>query len=221
MKKLLILLILTLPAIFSCERERDPVWTPEAEALKPLLLTLKANPPRWDVNQDGIVDIFDLVLIGKHYGEKYEIKESPISDLLQESEEKYLQGDVEGAISSLKKAINLLEKKILPPPNVILLEDTVNVTEDIFGNFKLMGEMKNIGGRTAVFCEITVTLKDKEGKVIGTPSTFVKGSPIKLEFGETDTGLRPGETGSFELHSSVEWKEVADWSYKISWQEVD
>ena len=25
--------------------------------------------PRWDVNEDGVVDISDLVLVGRHFGE--------------------------------------------------------------------------------------------------------------------------------------------------------
>lgn len=35
----------------------------------------KTEPPAWDVNQDGVVDISDLVIVGQRFGE--EIKDSP------------------------------------------------------------------------------------------------------------------------------------------------
>ncbi len=214
--------ILFLGLISGCgEEESNPTWTPEAEELKPLFMTLYGNPPRWDVNQDGIVDIFDLVLIGKHFGEKYEVKEAPFSDLLQESEEKYLNGDKDGAITSLRKAILLLEKEVLPPPNIILVKESLNETQDFLGNFKLLGELKNIGGRPAIFVKISLTLKDKNGKVMGTAFSYVNGSVFKQDSIETDTCLQPDETGSFELITTTQKENVAEWDYKISWEEVE
>ena len=38
--------------------------------------------PPYDVNQDGVVDIFDLVLVGQHFGEKY-INATPTADFGQ------------------------------------------------------------------------------------------------------------------------------------------
>ena len=61
-------------------------------------LTIEAAPhpqefPRWDVNQDGVVDISDLVLVGIHFGEDYR-QNAPISPLVGTMRSKYAEGDL-------------------------------------------------------------------------------------------------------------------------------
>jgi len=49
--------------------------------------------PRWDVNEDGVVDIADLVLVGIHFGEDYR-QNAPISPLVGKMRSKYAEGDL-------------------------------------------------------------------------------------------------------------------------------
>jgi len=49
--------------------------------------------PRWDVNEDGIVDIADLVLVGIHFGEDYRTQ-VPISPSAGEMRSKSSEGDL-------------------------------------------------------------------------------------------------------------------------------
>jgi photosystem II stability/assembly factor-like uncharacterized protein len=54
--------------------------------------TVEIGYPRWDVNQDGIVDIFDLVLVGKHFGEDYrKLTPSPIAGQMRSA---HAEGDL-------------------------------------------------------------------------------------------------------------------------------
>jgi hypothetical protein len=49
--------------------------------------------PRWDVNEDGVVDIADLVLVGIHFGEDYR-QNAPLSPLVGKMRSKYAEGDL-------------------------------------------------------------------------------------------------------------------------------
>ncbi|MBM3238713.1 T9SS type A sorting domain-containing protein [Candidatus Poribacteria bacterium] len=49
--------------------------------------------PRWDVNEDGVVDIADLVLVGIHFGEDYR-QNAPLSPLAGKMRSKYAEGDL-------------------------------------------------------------------------------------------------------------------------------
>jgi len=53
---------------------------------------VKLYPP-WDVNQDGIVDIFDLVLVGTHFGEDYR-EQAPIADSIGKPRSLFYEGNV-------------------------------------------------------------------------------------------------------------------------------
>ena len=62
------------------------------------ILTIEAGTqpqefPRWDVNEDGVVNIADLVLVGLHFGEDYR-QNAPISPLVGKMRSKYAEGDL-------------------------------------------------------------------------------------------------------------------------------
>jgi len=105
-------------------------------------------------------------------------------------------------------------------PEIVLVKETLNETADVFGDFKLLGEVENRGDQPAIYVKITLILKDKDGRVIGTPFSYVKGSNLK--YGryfklQTDTCLQPGEKGFFEIYTDVKKEKVAEWDYKITW----
>lgn len=66
---------------------KDIAGGSEANLIYTLTLTIEEEDgagrfPPYDVNQDGVVDIFDLVLVGQHFGEKY-INATPTADFGQ------------------------------------------------------------------------------------------------------------------------------------------
>ena len=66
---------------------KDIAGGSEANLIYTLTLTIEEGDgagrfPPYDVNQDGKVDIFDLVLVGQHFGEKY-INATPTADFGQ------------------------------------------------------------------------------------------------------------------------------------------
>ena len=66
---------------------KDIAGGSEANLSYTLTLTIEEGDverkfPPYDVNQDGVVDIFDLVLVGQHFGEKY-INATPTADFGQ------------------------------------------------------------------------------------------------------------------------------------------
>ena len=56
------------------------------------ILTIEQEFPRWDVNEDGVVDIVDLVLVGKHFGEDYR-QNAQLSPLVGKMRSKDVEGD--------------------------------------------------------------------------------------------------------------------------------
>jgi len=102
--------------------------------------------------------------------------------------------------------------------NVILLESTLYVTEDYFGDIKILGELQNAGNSDVSFVKITYTFKDGSDDIIDPDYTYIHGSPKKLSTVVTDTILSPSEVGSFKLYTDVPNDLVTSMYYTISYE---
>ena len=60
--------------------------------------------------------------------------------------------------------------------SVILLVSTENVTQDSFGDLKILGELQNVGNTDVSFVKITYTFRDASDDVLDTEYTYVYGS---------------------------------------------
>jgi hypothetical protein len=87
-----------------------------------------------------------------------------------------------------------------PPPAKIELKGTINMKQDSLGFVHYLGELINIGDLPACFVKITINSMDGGGALISTDYTYVDGSPMLVSIViMTDTCLRPGEFGGFEV----------------------
>ena len=88
----------------------------------------------------------------------------------------------------------------------------LTITADYFGDWKCVGELRNYGGRWADFIEIMFSFYDSEGNIIDTDFTFCDG-----KCGTMNTGLKPGQKGTFNLWTNVKYNQVARYEYNITW----
>lgn len=105
-----------------------------------------------------------------------------------------------------------------PTPANIILKGSIISTSDAFGNVRFFGELQNSGGSNASFIKITFTLKNPSSVVIGTDMSYIIGTVLKTSTGTTNTCLKPGEYGAFEVITSIPYSSVFSYDTNINWE---
>jgi len=107
-------------------------------------------------------------------------------------------------------------------PNVIL-NGTINRTENSLGFINLFGELTNTGEKTADAVKISFTFYDASSNVIGTDFTYVYGScrTYPLTDVEVSASLIPGEVGAFGMFTTVNSSSVSSYTNNISFDSYD
>ena len=112
------------------------------------------------------------------------------------------------------------------PAEIILLGNISSITDES-GNTKLLGKVKNSGGRRADFVKLNITLYRDWSKSL-TPKTFaifVDGETTYLD--PTDStlvsfsSLSPKAEAGFEFFVPQNFGTVMSWTYEIDYEEYD
>jgi hypothetical protein len=102
--------------------------------------------------------------------------------------------------------------------NITAQTGTFN-TRDDFGDFTLMGEVKNTGGTSAVFVEINVNMYDSGNNLLGTDSTFIDGGyNADIGGGTFGNALGSGDTGFFILYTTETYANVDHYTYSFTYE---
>jgi len=112
------------------------------------------------------------------------------------------------------------------PAEIILLGNISSMTDDK-GNTKLLGKVKNTGGKRADFVKLNITLYRDWSQSLSakTFSIFVDGEMRHLD--PTDStlvslsSLSPKAEASFELHVPQNFGTVMSWTYDIDYEEYE
>lgn len=86
-----------------------------------------------------------------------------------------------------------------PIPNIRAIN--VSRSPDFFGDFRLLGQLRNNSGTTVDFAKVTATLYRNDGKVIDCDFTFPNNST-----------LSPGQSSGFEMFTSTPDSMVSNFS---------
>lgn len=90
--------------------------------------------------------------------------------------------DIDNLQKELEAEHDLLPKYYSDTTNssVVLLVSTENVTQDSFGDIKILGELQNVSNADVSFVKITYTYRDASDDVLDTEYTYVYGSSKKI-----------------------------------------
>jgi len=112
------------------------------------------------------------------------------------------------------------------PADIILLGNISSATDET-GNTKLMGKVKNAGGRRADFVKLNITLYRDWSKSL-TPKTFaifVDGETTYLDPADSTlvsfSSLSPKAEAGFEFFVPQNFGTVMSWTYEIDYEEYD
>ena len=112
------------------------------------------------------------------------------------------------------------------PAEIILLGNISSLT-DKSGNIKLLGKVKNSGGKRADFVKLNITLYRDWSKSL-TPKTFaifVDGETMYLDPSDSTlvsfSSLSPKAEADFELFVPQNFGTVMSWTYEIDYEEYD
>lgn len=102
-----------------------------------------------------------------------------------------------------------------------LINSTVYLQSDYFGDAVLTGAAENIGDLGAVFPKIDVEFYDDTGNLIGSDFTYLHGGVnAKLAASETYTNvIRPLDKGYFKVWSSIPYNNVDRFEVSFDWEE--
>ena len=116
---------------------------------------------------------------------------------------------------------------IYKKPAEIILLGNISSAIDESGNTKLMGKVKNTGGRRADFVKLNITLYRDWSKSL-TPKTFaifVDGETTYLKPSDSTlvsfSSLSPKAEADFELFVPQNFGTVMSWTYEIDYEEYD
>jgi len=92
--------------------------------------------------------------------------------------------------------------QILKSGSLELIDNTIFFRYGYDNNWVYMGRIKNIGTVTYSFVKINVELRNSADVIVGTDFTYIYGTNLTMTATdwETDTCLRPGETGFFGFY---------------------
>ncbi|MDQ1352093.1 MAG: hypothetical protein QG657_2399 [Acidobacteriota bacterium] len=103
--------------------------------------------------------------------------------------------------------------------NIVAQTATFNAVEDSFGNFILMGEVKNTGTTTAQYVTINVNLYDAGNNLLAADFSYIDGgSVVQLSSpGFYTNALKAGDIGFFRLYSFTEYANVDHYTYSFDY----
>lgn len=104
-----------------------------------------------------------------------------------------------------------------PPNSKVELKGAINQKFNSLGDLKYLGELINTGQVPVCFVKIVIDSKNAAGGLIDSDFTFVEGSTLSISSIETDTCLKPGEFGAFEVSTSLKFS-PASFSTTINWE---
>lgn len=109
------------------------------------------------------------------------------------------------------------------PQSNCVLNGEINKITDSLNDVKFLGEVKNIGNKTANFIQAHFNFYNSNGTLIKTSSTFILGSCLTLaHFGiEIDSCLEPNEIGYFELNTTLKENDFNTYNYSFSFDSYD
>lgn len=99
----------------------------------------------------------------------------------------------------------------------IELKDQINRKFNSLGKLDYLGEVINHGKDPACLIKIVINTENASGELIDSNFTYVQGSTLSIHSSETDSCLRPGEAGGFQINTSLE-SIPASASVVISWE---
>ena len=88
--------------------------------------------PHWDVNQDGVVDISDLVLVGIHFGEDYR-QGAPISPLVGTMRSKEAEGNLYISAEAQRRQKDEAKPFLLDSENYLHVQLKITPITDLYG----------------------------------------------------------------------------------------
>jgi len=112
------------------------------------------------------------------------------------------------------------------PAEIILLGNIASLTDDS-GNTKLLGRVKNTGGKRADFVKLNITLYRDWSQSLApkTFSIFVDGETHYLDPQDSNlvslSSLAPKAEAGFELHVPQNFGTVMSWTYDIDYEEYE
>jgi len=108
-----------------------------------------------------------------------------------------------------------LKKQIKNPR--IVLAGAVRDTTDFFGRQRFIGKVRNTEKERIDYIKIAFTMRDREGKVIGSISRYIKGTRHQFyDFQVSTSSLNPGQTGTFDIITDLPADSVYSYTCKIT-----
>jgi hypothetical protein len=100
----------------------------------------------------------------------------------------------------------------------IVITGAIQDTTDSFGRKRFIGTVVNNEKVRIDFISMEFTLRDREGKILETKSTYIKGQTYRFrDRRQTSTSsLEPGKKGTFDIIMAIPAKEVYSYTYKIT-----
>ena len=95
------------------------------------------------------------------------------------------------------------------PPSLELVSD-ITQSVDVLDSVHLYGEVQNNGGKTAVFGKVNCAFYKADSSLVDTSFSYIIGSNLVLSRidATTNTALRSGDKGVFEV-----WSNLAPWEF--------
>jgi len=129
-----------------------------------------------DVNNDGVVDLLDIIIVGQSFGE-------PVSETIEDPEIVTLKEEN----ANLRAEIDRLNKLLEPPalPNIDILDLQVKIMQknDVYWQFSWNLTLTNGLGEAVEISIIDILFLDNEGFIVGHAYEFHQ----SLEIGESKT----------------------------------
>ena len=109
---------------------------------------------------------------------------------------------------------------VRPDANLVVYGN-ITPQSNIFNWLELLGSVKNTGTTGLIFGQIYFAIKNHSGQIIATPFTYIDGQNVLISSinSYTDTALRPGSIGTFDVSTTVDFVNSASYYYKTSWDD--
>ncbi|MDD5382970.1 MAG: FxLYD domain-containing protein [Candidatus Margulisbacteria bacterium] len=103
----------------------------------------------------------------------------------------------------------------LPGTN-IAFKGSINKRQSETGRADFYGEVQNKGTTTVGYVKVHITMKNASREVLGTNYSHIDGT-VRRVSSNTNSCLRPGDTGAFYVGSSINYSDVASFESWIDW----
>lgn len=124
-------------------------------------------------------------------------------------------------VASMYYSISYETYETSPMGATIVKYGEITKQQDSSGKLKVLGEIQNTGTATiGIFAKFRTIPKNVEGQVLDMDTGCVNGDTVELTSGiSTDTALKPGSIGSFDIYTDAPYEETSTLDYKINWDE--